>query len=422
MTDLDAPPRRTPRHTLGPIPRPVPSSIPGAIPGPGVARHARRNIAVARAAARGARATGIPLVLAAVLTAAAPGWGEHTIAAGETLEAIAARYDTTVAELVKANDLPGSGDVIRAGATLAVPQPSPPVPPPPPVVVTENIEHRVAPGENLTIIAATHGVHIQALRAANEVGPRGMIRAGQVLVVPVQRTLATAQVSQQPAPRAVHRVRPGETVSSLAKRYGVTVAALGQANGLDTASRIRVGQELRVPAGVLAPVSGAPVSGGNTFAGRTYAPQVVAAADRNRAELAARSVPSREEVRAMIVATAQQHAVDPSLALAISYQESGFDHRRVSVANAVGAMQVLPGTAQWMSNVLGRQLDVLDAPDNITAGVVLLRVLGQAAESEEQAIGAYYQGLRSMREHGPAADTARYIANMQALRGRFAGG
>ena len=85
-------------------------------------------------------------------------------------------------------------------------------------------------------------------------------------------------------------------------------------------------------------------------------------------------------------------------------------------------MQVLPGTAQWMSNVLGRHLDVLDARDNITAGVVLLGVLGRAAESEEQAIGAYYQGLRSMRERGPAADTVQYIANVQALRGRFAGG
>jgi hypothetical protein len=53
---------------------------------------------------------------------------------------------------------------------------------------------------------------------------------------------------------------------------------------------------------------------------------------------------------------------------------------------------------------------------------VLLRVLGRAAESQEQAIGAYYQGLRSMREQGPAADTLRYVANVQALRGRFAAG
>jgi N-acetylmuramoyl-L-alanine amidase len=284
-------------------------------------------------------------------------------------------------------------------------------------VVTENIEHRVAPGENLTIIAATHGVQVRALRAANDVGARGMIRAGQVLLVPVQPTVAAPQAAQQPAEQAAHRVGTGETVGALAGRYGVSVAAIGQLNGLDGASRIRVGQELKIPA--RAPDPG---SGGNTFAGRTYPQEIVAAADRNRAELAARNVPSREQVRAMIVATAQEHAVDPNLAVAISYQESGFDHRRVSVANAVGAMQVLPGTAQWMSKVIGRHLDVLDAQDNITAGVVLLRVLSKVAESEEQVIGAYYQGLRSMREHGPADDTVRYIANVQALRGRFAGG
>jgi LysM repeat protein len=366
-----------------------------------------------RAAGQVTKAAGVPLLLAAVLTAAAPGWGKHTIAPGETLEAIAARYDTTVTELIKANDLPGSGDLIHAGAILAVPQPAPAPQLAPPVLVSETIEHRVAPGENLTVVATAHGVDIQTLRAANDVGPRGMIRAGQILVVPIQRAVVAEQATEQ----ATHRVGAGETVGALARRYGVGVAAIGRANSLDVASTIRVGQELKIP--TRAPVPG---SGGNTFAGRTYAPEVVAAADRNRAELAARSVPSREQVRAMIVATAQEHGVDPNLALAISYQESGFDHRRVSVANAVGAMQVLPGTAQWMSNVLGRQLDVLDAQDNITAGVVLLRVLGQAAESEDQAIGAYYQGLRSMRERGPAADTVQYIANVQALRGRFAGG
>ena len=402
MTDRDVLPGRTLRRTLDPSRGPIPGSA---------ARHARRDAGVTRAAAQVAKAAGVPLLLAAVLTAAAPGWGKHTIAPGETLEAIAARYDTTVVELIKANNLPGSGNFIRAGATLAVPAAQPP--PPPPVVVTEHIEHRVAPGENLTVIAAAHGASIQDLRTANEVGARGMIRAGQVLMVPVARTLVAEQATGQ----GTVRVGAGETVGALARRYGVSVASIGAANGLDASSRIRVGQELKIPAR-----PPAPVSAGNTFAGRTYAPEVVAAADRNRAELAARGAPSREQVRAMIVAAAQEHAVDPNLALAVSYQESGFDHRRVSVANAVGAMQVLPGTAQWMSNVLGRHLDVLDARDNITAGVVLLGVLGRAAQSEEQAIGAYYQGLRSMREHGPAADTVQYIANVQALRGRFAGG
>ena len=64
----------------------------------------------------------------------------------------------------------------------------------------------------------------------------------------------------------------------------------------------------------------------------------------------------------------------------------------------------------------------LDPEDNVTAGVVLLKVLGRAAESEQQAIGAYYQGLGSMQENGPAEDTVRYIANVQALKARFAAG
>jgi len=353
----------------------------------------------------------LALALAAVLTAAAPGWGEHIIAPGETLAGIAERYGTSVAVLVEANNLPGRGDLIHAGATLAVPTAAP---------VLESSAHTVAVGESLSVIAAAHGVSVQALRAANDVGPGDLIVVGQVLSVPALATApnpAAPSAPATPASELTHQVTAGETVSELAVRYDVSVAEIRDLNELDMASRIRIGQELRLPASATTQATG-----GNTFAGRTYSDEVVAAADRNRAELATRAVPSREQVRALIVATAEEHGVDPNLALAISYQESGFNHRAVSVANAVGAMQVLPGTAQWMSNVLGRPLDVLDPQDNVTAGVVLLMVLGRVAESEEQAIGAYYQGLQSMRENGPAADTVQYIANVQALKGRFATG
>ena len=124
-------------------------------------------------------------------------------------------------------------------------------------------------------------------------------------------------------------------------------------------------------------------------------------------------------MRDIIAGRARANGVDPALALAVSYQESGWNMHVVSVANAVGAMQVIPATSDWISGVVGRRLDPLDPHDNATTGVVLLRILRQSASSEKQAIAGYYQGLRSVRERGMYPDTRRYVKNVLALKARF---
>ena len=121
----------------------------------------------------------------------------------------------------------------------------------------------------------------------------------------------------------------------------------------------------------------------------------------------------------MIVATAGKHGVDPALALAIAHQESGFNHRQVSVANAIGIMQVIPLSGDWAGEMVGRELNLLDAQDNVTAGVVILRALHRATTEEETAIAGYYQGLSSVRKNGLYSDTRSYVRNIQALRATY---
>jgi soluble lytic murein transglycosylase-like protein len=145
----------------------------------------------------------------------------------------------------------------------------------------------------------------------------------------------------------------------------------------------------------------------------------VAAAARNRAHLRSVSVPSRAQTRALIVATARRHGVDPRLALAVSWQESGWNQRQVSVANAIGAMQVIPSSGQWASDMVGRRLNLLNTRDNITAGVVILRSLTRSAKNLDQAIAGYYQGLYSVQKNGMYADTKRYVASIKAHRARM---
>jgi membrane-bound lytic murein transglycosylase D len=51
-----------------------------------------------------------------------------------------------------------------------------------------------------------------------------------------------------PVPQyTTHRVRSGETLSQIARRYGASVSALVRTNGLRSANRLRVGQRLRIP-------------------------------------------------------------------------------------------------------------------------------------------------------------------------------
>jgi len=190
-----------------------------------------------------------------------------------------------------------------------------------------------------------------------------------------------------------------------------TILAL---NHLTTASVIHPGQVLRLPA----PPKPKP-SVPNTFAGRTYPDAVARAAAANRATLARRKLPSRAQMRAMVQATAKRMGVDPTLALAVAWQESGFNPAVVSPANAIGTMQVIPGTGVWASDLVGRRLDLLVPQDNVTAGVAVLAALLARAE-EDDAIAGYYQGLASVRSRGMFEDTKSYVASVQAHRKRFA--
>ena len=108
----------------------------------------------------------------------------------------------------------------------------------------------------------------------------------------------------------------------------------------------------------------------------------------------------------------------PSLALAVAWQESGWRQRRVSAAGAVGVMQVLPATGRWMSLYVGRRLNVYGLGDNIEAGVVLVRLL-RGETSLRRAVGAYYQGLGSVRRRGLYPSTRHYVRNVLALDRRL---
>lgn len=120
--------------------------------------------------------------------------------------------------------------------------------PPPPSIPGEGLEHVVAWGETLDIIASRYGVSAQDIVAANNLVNPDLIRAGDVLIIPG----ATA-----PAPEAgVHIVRQGETLKSIASMYATTVDAIAMANGIVNQNYIWVGQRLTIPGGGTSQASG----------------------------------------------------------------------------------------------------------------------------------------------------------------------
>ena len=120
------------------------------------------------------------------------------------------------------------------------------------------VDHYVTRGETLSEIARQYRVTVTTIQAANpSMRPRAL-RIGQRLVIPmsgrgvprtavrvspasVTRRSTTARIS------ASHRVRSGETASQLARRYGVSLRALLDYNGLEMDSIIKVGQRIRIP-------------------------------------------------------------------------------------------------------------------------------------------------------------------------------
>jgi LysM repeat protein len=278
--------------------------------------------------------------------------------------------------------------------------------------------YTIRSGDTLSEIAARYGTTASRLAQVNKLTGNGnLIYAGEKLRIPGS---AASSGSSRKATRTVrHTVVRGDSLYRIAARYGASATAIARRNDLPPSLVVRLGDTLVIPR-TTRTTPQRKASGGNTFAGRTYASSVVSAADRNRAVLAGRHLPSREQMRRLIVRKARANAVDPALALAVSYQESGWGMRHVSPANAVGAMQVIPATGDWISAVVGRRLDLLRPADNVTAGVVLLRIL-TVQTSERKAIAGYYQGLRSVRERGLYADTRRYVASVLALKARFGG-
>ena len=219
---------------------------------------------------------------------------------------------------------------------------------------------------------------------------------------PAAPPAAPAAPAAAPAEARVHVVARGENLTRIAAHYGVTVAAIVQANGIANPSRIIGGQRLVIPGATAAPAA---------------APS--AAMPPSMAALVAQ----RDAVRQVIVEEANQYGVPVALALAVAWQESGWRQGVVSSAGAVGVMQLMPATAEWVGDaMLGHPVDINDTRLNVRGGVRLLaHYLARYGGDLDLVLAAYYQGQSAVDRHGIYAVSRPYIASIRALQRLFGG-
>lgn len=343
-------------------------------------------------------------------------WKLYTVQPGDTLSSLAARFDTSISILTARNHLASSGRIC-VGQHMAVPATSPGKKP-------AKGEHNATSKAKKHHATRTH----HKTRSASHTSHRGAKHSSS----------AKRKAAKSPTRSYEHQtVRAGDTLWGLARAHHTTVAALVKANHLSPGGLVVAGTTLRVPvkeAGhAPAPAQHSKkkttshhpkkrhhlTKAERTFAGWTYPEKVVRSAHATRSFLAERPAPTRSETRALIVRTAHRYGVDPKLALGIAWQESGWNQRAVSIAGAVGVMQVMPQSGHWASDLVDHKLNILDARDNVTAGVVILRYLTGNADDLNQAIGGYYQGLGGVQSRGMLPDTKSYVHNVRAHMVRF---
>jgi LysM repeat protein len=229
------------------------------------------------------------------------------------------------------------------------------------------------------------------LSADAVVGPRTLSAIVNRDHVPVrQKTIMVSSTSS-----STYVVRAGDNLTTIAARHHTTLSALAAANSIDPAKPIVIGRRLRVPAV------------------RTTRAMTVAATTPS---LQSQSI----DVPAVLDRWSARLGVDPHLTRAVAWMESGYQTRIVSSAGAVGVMQTLPSTRDYVETVLLGHRAPHTVDGDVEVGVAYLEHLLQAFGGDERlALAGWYQGERAVREHGLYAVTKPFVRNVLALKDRM---
>ena len=247
-----------------------------------------------------------------------------------------------------------------------------------------------------------HGVRLMQrrlhLRTDGVVGPHTLGALARKDTVPLAHgvTVAVSHVAHrhhQHRRLAVHVVRAGESLSSIARRYHTSVARLARVNHLDPSKFLLIGTRLKVP----------------------HQPRHVATTQH-----VAYRTQSVASVRALLDHWAAHYGVSVHLVRALAWMESGYNNHLVSSVGARGVMQLLPSTFRFAETVLIHHRLHHNANGNVRAGVAYLaHLLHDFHGNRRLALAGWYQGEGAVRSHGVYKVSKTFAKAVLALQARM---
>ena len=184
----------------------------------------------------------------------------HKVSAGESLTAIARKYNISLHALAKENGLSVTDGVLigqtlklpsdakTASTTMANTSSS--------LSVNKPESYTVRAGDSLTSVAATHGLTVGQLASYNNlandahilIGQRLWLVAGKVKPQPASvQTPSRQNTSTTNGNAATHKVSAGESLTAIARKYNISLHALAKENGLSVTDGVLIGQTLKLP-------------------------------------------------------------------------------------------------------------------------------------------------------------------------------
>lgn len=149
----------------------------------------------------------------------------YTVKSGDSLYKIATKYNTTVDELKRINNLTTNilsiGQVLKLPTTTSAP------------TKTDTVNYTVKSGDSLYKIAVQYNTTVDAIKSQNNL-TTNTLQIGQVLQIPLTNQTGTT-----------YTVKSGDSLYSIAKKYNTTVARLKELNNL-TSNLLNIGQILIV--------------------------------------------------------------------------------------------------------------------------------------------------------------------------------
>ena len=159
----------------------------------------------------------------------------YTVQPAEGLFAISKKFEITQDEIKAAN--PGLDSGLKIGQKIRIPASA---------VNTQSKTHTVAPGETLYSIATRYGATVEEITKLNP-DAKNTVKVGQVLTLPQKNKVTIANTNPSASETRIHTVASGETLYSIATRYGVTVKDISTVNP-DVEKGINAGQKITIPA------------------------------------------------------------------------------------------------------------------------------------------------------------------------------